>query len=143
MKNSKYLYESVDFTFEQVNDFIKNHTFEDIPYHLSKGFHEIEMEKQINEDKTKYIGIFPITIPLLQIFISIKDYFNKNEKTIQKNSLIYYWYVCSEYVLEQISLSKIEIKNATFIQKEIIEMYSIAKKNPINQNFIHKVFAYE
>lgn len=143
MKNSKYLYDSVDFTYEQLNDFIKNHAFEDIPYHISKGFHEIEIEKRLNEDDTKYIGIFPITTPLLQIFISIKNFFEDNINSIAKDTSIYYWYVCSEYVLEQINLSKTEISNGTFIQNEIIEMFNIAEKNPINQNIIRKVFTYE
>lgn len=143
MKNSKYLYDSVDFTFDQLNDFIKNHAFEDIPYHLSKGFHEIKIEKQENKNNIKYIGIFPITIPLLQIFISVKNYFDKNKNSIQKDTIIYYWYICSKYVLEQIYLSKIDINNSSFIQNEIIKMYNIAEKNPINQNFIKKVFKHE
>ncbi|MDV7596536.1 hypothetical protein R4609_02565 [Acinetobacter baumannii] len=143
MKNSKYLYDSVDFTYEQLNDFIKNHAFEEIPYHIKKGYHEIEIEKQLNDDDTKYIGIFPITIPLLQIFISIKKYFEKYKNSIKKDTLIYYWYICAEYVIEQINLSKIDQSNGSFIQNEIVKMYNIAEKNPINQNFIKKVFTHE
>lgn len=143
MKSSPYLYDSVDFTLEQLNEFINNHAFKDIPLHIKKGFHEIKIEKVTDEENIKYIGIFPITTPLLQIFISIKMFFENRVNLTQENSFLYYWYICSEYVVGQINLSKTDLSNGVFISEEIYKMYNIAKNNPINLNFIEKVFKHE
>ncbi|EXA84103.1 MULTISPECIES: hypothetical protein [Acinetobacter calcoaceticus/baumannii complex] len=141
MKDSVYLFESVDFTKEELDKFINNHAFKDIPHHIEKGFHEINIEKKNNEDKNSYIGIYLITVPLLQIFLSIKYFFEEtsyNQKNIKKH--LKWWYTSANYVISQIEAFQNNLQQCLYLTKDIIEMYEIAKKNPIKYKIIEGIF---
>jgi len=141
MKDSVYLFESVDFTKEELDKFINNHAFKDIPHHIEKGFHEINIEKKNNEDKNSYIGIYLITVPLLQIFLSIKYFFEEtsyNQKNIKKH--LKWWYTSANYVISQIEAFQNNLQQCLYLTKDIIEMYEIARKNPIKYEIIEGIF---
>lgn len=137
MKGSEFLFNSVDFTKNELESFINNHAFKDIPAHIAKGFHEIRLEKNSNNEN--YIGIFPITVPLLQIFIAVKDLFEgKDTKKIKEH--LKWWNYSANYVINQIELSKKELKHCVYITQDISNMLEIAKKNPINQGILKEIF---
>ena len=140
MKKSKFLFQTVDFTKEELDRFIHNHAFKDIPLHIKKGFHEIEVENKINNEQINYIGIFPITVPLLQIFIAIKAFFDnlQTEKSLIKEN-IKWWYTSASYVINQIEVSSSNLKECVYLTKDIYSMFEIAKKNPIKQSLLKRI----
>ncbi|MBB4809055.1 hypothetical protein HNP31_000748 [Acinetobacter johnsonii] len=128
MKESIYLFESVDFTKDELDKFINNHAFKDMPHHIEKGFHEINIEKKNNNDKNSYIGIYLITVPLLQIFLAVKYLFEEtshNEKDIKKH--LKWWYTSANYVISQIEESQNNLQQCLYLTKDIIEMGFVAQ----------------
>lgn len=97
--------------------------------------------KKNNNDKNSYIGIYLITVPLLQIFLAVKYLFEEtshNEKDIKKH--LKWWYTSANYVISHIEESQNNLQQCLYLTKDIIEMYKIAKNNPIKHQIIEGIF---
>ncbi|ENZ1200860.1 hypothetical protein IIQ43_18225 [Acinetobacter oleivorans] len=135
MKDSPYLLKAIDVTAETLDVFIENHHFGDLPEYLKYG--------KYNDDRTNSpqnnLGIFAISIPLLQWFLAIIEWSKLHE--LHDQHLIK-WYECAVLVISQIELSISSEKVhgfALYLDEKIFEMYEVAKKNPIDTKIIEGV----
>jgi hypothetical protein len=130
MKDSKHLFEAIDLTPEQLDDFINNHGLGELPKFLEK-------EVSSPSEKNNYIGIFPISTPLLQWFIAIINFIENKNKTEILNKIALKWYQSALLVISYIEINLSEnYKNSIHINQDVLEMYLIAKQNPLNMNVV-------
>lgn len=130
MKDSKYLYQAIDLTPSQLDRFLTNHSLGEIPKFL---------EKNINLDNTQndYVGVFPISVALLQWLIAIVNFIEVSNGIDKVNKIAFKWYQASLLVLSYLEVCNSENPHHHLhINQDVIEMYKIAKKNPLDFEII-------
>ena len=132
MKDSEHLFQAVDFNKEQLNEFIENHSFRDLPYQIDKYKNKNLEAQNINEK----IGIFPISVALLQWFIGINEYILSNGLEAL-NEIAEHWWQSAMLVVTQLELSlDPNINHSAPIEHNVLKMYQKAKKHPISLKLI-------
>lgn len=128
MENSPFLLDAVNMSYEEVEEFLENHGIKEIPDLNTKAF---ESSKSDTEQTLFDSIVFTITVPLIQLLISIEECIQNHSKqdTLQfKNELVEHWYNCATYLLSRFDSGHFE--------DDINEMYIEAKSKPLNPNFI-------
>lgn len=137
MKDSEFLFDSIDIKPEDLHQFLKNHKLENIPEFLKD--HKIFTTHSTKEPLSQ--AVVPISIGLLQWLIGLKNYVENSKKPRVLNDLAQNWYECSTYILMQIHLS-LEDKNSNLIlDDQIFDMYSKAQKHPLSLELIERALA--
>ncbi|MDC4659369.1 hypothetical protein OHV69_12920 [Acinetobacter baumannii] len=140
MKDSSYLFTAIDIKKEELDEFIKSHHFGELPEYLKEG--KFKAEPEIVD--CKKLGIFSISIPLLQWFIAIVDFINRTEYINKIDDIFYKWYECAILVLSQIELSMDQEKTkglSLYLDSTIFKMYEIAKSNPLEKKLVRRVLS--
>lgn len=138
MKDSPYLFEAVDIKTEELEEFFVNHHFGEIPEYLKQGKYKSIDEAIISNQ----LGVFTISIPLLQWFLAILNWVNRSNSQVSISSFAYKWYECAVLVISQLelSLSSEETKGFSLhLDEKILNMYQIAKKNPLMESTVARV----
>ena len=108
MKDSPYLLDAVNMTYEEIEEFLANHGLNDIPdFKATSSF-----DKAASQDEQSVFNkvVFTITLPLLQLLMSIKtiiDNDNDNDNDNDKsnfNELVQHWYQCATYLFRCIEM---------------------------------------
>ncbi len=128
MKDSKYLYQAIDLTPAQLDLFLTNHSLGEIPKFL---------EKNINLDNPQndYVGVFPISVALLQWLIAIVNFVDFSSGIDKVNKIAFKWYQAALLVLSYLEVCNSE-NHHLHINQDVLEMYEIAKKNPLDFKII-------
>ncbi len=128
MKDSKYLYQAIDLTPAQLDLFLTNHSLGEIPKFL---------EKNINLDNPQndYVGVFPISVALLQWLIAIVNFVDFSSGIGKVNKIAFKWYQAALLVLSYLEVCNSE-NHHLHINQDVLEMYEIAKKNPLDFKII-------
>ena len=138
MKDSVNLFNALDIKQEELDEFIKNHHFGELPEYIKEGKFRSQ-ETSINCER---LGVFSISIPLLQWFIAIIEFINKTSLHLNINYLAYKWYECAVLVISQIELSINQEKTngfAMYLDNEIIDMYKLAKEHPLQKDLVERI----
>ncbi|WP_180008072.1 hypothetical protein [Acinetobacter sp. YH16057] len=134
MKDSDFLFDTIDIKPEELHQFLKNHKLENIPEFIKD-------HQKFNTDSVKETNspaIVPISVGLLQWLIGLKRHVESRENFNDLSNLEKNWYECATYILMQINLS-LEDKNSNLIlDNQIFEMYSKAQKYPLSQELIER-----
>lgn len=132
MKDSEYLFQAVDFTKEELNEFIENHAFKELPPQINK-FKNSNLDSQIHNEK---IGIFPISVALLQWFIGINEYVISYGLD-KLNEVAEYWWQSAMLVVTQLELTlDPSSTHSISIEDKVLRMYEKAKKHPLSIELI-------
>ncbi|MCL6695274.1 hypothetical protein [Acinetobacter baumannii] len=130
LKDTEYLFDAIDIKESDLDNFLKNHHFGEIPTHIQNG--KFGTNKI---DRNQKIGVFQISVPILQIFIAIISFIESINENKEIPDFIYRWYQCAILVISQIKLS-LESNGtgqaAIYLDSKILEMYKTAIKNPID-----------
>lgn len=138
MKDSVNLFNALDIKEEELDEFIRNHHFGELPEFIKEG----KFNYQNNVINCQQLGVFSISTPLLQWFIAIIEFVNKSNFLLNTNNLAYKWYECAVLVISQIKLSINQEKIngfAMYLDNKIIEMYKLAKEHPLQQDLVERV----
>lgn len=134
MKDSEFLFDTIDIKPEDLHQFLKNHKLENIPEFI-KDHKKFTIDSS-KEPKSQ--AIVPISVGLLQWLIGLKNYVESRKNLNDLKNLEQNWYECATYILMQIHLS-LEDKNSNLIlDDQIFDMYSKAQKYPLSQELIER-----
>lgn len=135
MKDSDYLFQAVDFKKEELNEFIENHAFKELPNQINT-YKSKHSDNQIDNEK---IGIFPISVALLQWFIGIKEFVLAHGLDAL-NEVAEHWWQSAMLVVTQIELTLDPTSShSVTIEDKVLKMYEKAKDHPLSPNFIKDV----
>lgn len=130
LKDTEYLFDAIDIKESDLDNFLRNHHFGEIPTHIQNGKFGIN---KINENQK--IGVFPISVPILQVFLAIISFIENFTQNTEIPEFIYRWYQCAILVISQIRLcleSNETNQAAIYLDAKILEMYQTAINNPID-----------
>ncbi|MEZ9315605.1 hypothetical protein AB4188_08840 [Vibrio lentus] len=130
MEDSPYLLEAVNMPYEEIKKFLENHGIADMPDLNAKAFES----STLGTEQSLFGNIvFTITVPLIQLLVSIKDAIegnsNKDESSF-KDELVEHWYNCAAYLLGCFEQGDFKGND------DIEDMYIEAKSNPLNPNVV-------
>ena len=131
MKDSEYLFESIDIKPEYLEEFLKNHRINDIPA-LFEKFKTTSENNLLNSALTEQPEFdevtFTVTTPLLQILIAIKTIVDESKLKANKDvfkDIVSTWYEAATFLLTDLDLESRE-------NKERQAMLDRAKQNPLD-----------
>ncbi|AWL27358.1 hypothetical protein DJ533_01430 (plasmid) [Acinetobacter defluvii] len=126
MKDSELIFNAMDINEDNIEEFLRNHKIENLPKYLES----ISKEKTNNINNHFDLGIFLISVPLLQLLLGIIN-LNLSGKI---NNTFKKWLESSNFIISQIKLSLDPNNRGTslYIDQEIQEMYKLALMNPLN-----------
>ena len=130
LKDTNYLLSAMDINESNLEDFIKNHHFKEIPIHIENGKYGSNVI--LNNQN---VGVFSISTPLLQVFIAIVSFIENFSENKSIPDFIQRWYQCAILVISQIRLcieSDGTEVGTIYLDEKILDMYKIALNNPID-----------
>ncbi|MGF1714915.1 hypothetical protein L4D08_08410 [Photobacterium chitinilyticum] len=130
MEDSPYLLDAVNMSYEEIEEFLKNHGIDEIPDLNVKAF---DTAQSTTERSVFDSIIFTVTVPLIQLLISIRAVIeggaDKDNVTF-KTELVEHWYHCAAYLLSRFEQGEFEGND------DIKDMYQEAQSNPLNLDVI-------
>ncbi|MCZ4293191.1 hypothetical protein [Vibrio sinaloensis] len=132
MQDSPHLLDAVNMTYEDIEEFLENHGLNDMPVFNAESFDNVAS----NVESSCFDRIvFTVSVPLIQLLISIKTIVDSDNDESSFNELIQHWYQSACYILNRFELDD-------FSGDDDIEvMYQTAKMNPLNHNIIKGVIS--
>ncbi|OEE36076.1 hypothetical protein [Vibrio ordalii] len=127
MGDSPYLLDAVNMSYEEMEEFLENHGITDIPDLNAKAF---ENSTSDTEQSLFDSIVFTVTVPLIQLLISIKEVIEGKDELNFKDELVEHWYDCAAYLLGCFEQGDFKGND------DIKDMYTEAKSNPLNSNVI-------
>ncbi len=127
MEESPYLLDAVNMSYEEIKEFMENHGLNDIPDFNT----DFDKAASKGEQDTFDSVIFTITVPLIQMLISIKTIIDTDDES-NFNDLVQHWYQSATYLLKRFELGDFSDSD------EVEEMYQEARENPFNQALLRK-----
>lgn len=132
MKDSKYLYRAIELTPSQLDVFLKNHSLGEIPKFLEKNTNNLNK-------KNDYIGVFPVSIQLLQWLIAIVNFVDFSNNLDKLNNVSFKWYQTALLIISYIEIRNTENYHYHInINDDVLEMYEIAKNNPLGSEVVER-----
>jgi hypothetical protein len=131
MKDSPYLIEAIDFTVDELDEFLLNHKLGELPEHIKKG----KAPAQSNTFNPESIGsidelVIILSVPLLQMLIAITDIVeNANDECLPE--IFEKWYECAAFTINHLSLCQSGQAHSLDF-KEVIPLFEKAKSNPFD-----------
>ncbi|EAR53673.1 hypothetical protein SKA34_04060 [Photobacterium sp. SKA34] len=127
MKESPYLLDAVNMTYEELEEFLENHGLNDIP-DLNAATFDKAASQQAEQSIFDSV-VFTVTVPLLQLLLSIKTIIDNDNDASRFNALVQHWYQSATYLFKCIEM-------ADFDNDDILEMYQEAKCSPFDHTII-------
>ena len=132
MKKSPYLLDAVNMTYEELEEFLENHGLNDIP-DLNAATFDKAASQQAEQSIFDSV-VFTVTVPLLQLLISIKTIIDNDNDASRFNALVQHWYQSATYLFKY-------IEKADFDNDDILDMYEEAKNSPLDHTIIEGVLS--
>ena len=132
MKKSPYLLDAVNMSYKELEEFLENHGLNDIP-----DLNAVTFDKAISQQAEKSIFdsvVFTVTVPLIQLLISIKTIIDNDNDTSRYNELVQHWYQSATYLFKCIEMDN-------FDNDDILDMYEEAKNSPLDHTIIEGVLS--
>lgn len=130
MEDSLFLLDAVNMSYEEIEEFVKNHGIEGMPDLNAKAF---DTAQSTTEQSIFDSIVFTITVPLIQLLIGIRaviDGVVDKDNLSFKTELVEHWYNCATYLLSRFEQGEFEGND------DIKNMYQEAQSNPLNLNVI-------
>lgn len=131
MKNSEYLFDAVDFTEKELEEFIKNHSIQNIPSVL-----KTKNNSSLNNSKKQLT--FTVSVGLFQVLMGIVDCVNNDSIKIEINETASGWYDTARYIINSVE-SYAEDNLSMSMDQDVLNFFEIAKKNPLSVGKLQKV----
>ncbi|WP_318475436.1 hypothetical protein [Photobacterium leiognathi] len=131
MKKSPYLLDAVNMSYEELEEFLGNHGLNDLPDLNAATF---DKAAQQAEQSIFDSVVFTVTVPLLQLLISIKTIIDNDNDASRFNALVQHWYQSATYLFKCIEMSD-------FDNDDILDMYQEAKDSPLDHTIIKEVLS--
>ncbi|KJG39540.1 hypothetical protein UA32_04160 [Photobacterium angustum] len=132
MKKSPYLLDAVNMTYEELEEFLENHGLNDTP-DLNAATFDKAASQQAEQSIFDSV-VFTVTVPLLQLLISIKTIIDNDNDASRFNELVQHWYQSATYLFKCIEMSD-------FDNDDILDMYEEAKNSPLDHTIIEGVLS--
>ncbi|WP_422767465.1 hypothetical protein ACOX9X_06525 [Photobacterium leiognathi subsp. mandapamensis] len=132
MKESPYLLDAVNMSYEELEEFLANHGLNDIP-DLNAATFDKAASQQAEQSIFDSV-VFTVTVPLLQLLISIKTIIDNDNDASRFNALVQHWYQSATYLFKC-------IEKADFDNDDILDMYQEAKNSPLDHTIIEGVLS--
>ncbi|MFS2262239.1 hypothetical protein [Vibrio vulnificus] len=130
MEKSRYLQDAVNMTYEEIEEFLENHGLNDIPDLNTEAFDAAASKvEQSFFDSV----VFTVTVPLLQLLISIKTIIDTDNDESEVTELVKHWYQSASYLLQRFEMGDFGDND------DIEDMYREAKETPLNHDIIKGV----
>lgn len=130
MEDSPFLLDAVNMSYEEIEEFVKNHGIEEVPDLNAKAF---DTAQSTTEQSIFESIIFTVSVPLIQLLIGIRaviDGGTDKDNVSFKTELVAHWYNCATYLLSRFEQGEFEGND------DIKDMYQEAQSNPLNLNVI-------
>ncbi|KOE82138.1 MULTISPECIES: hypothetical protein [Vibrio] len=130
MEGSCHLLDAINMTYEEIEEFLENHGLEGIPDFNSELLDSAasKIEKSLFDNI-----VFTVSVPLIQLLISIKTIIDTDYGESEFAGLVKHWYQSATYLLQRFEMGDFEDN------EDIENMYLEAKKKPLNHNIIKGV----
>ncbi|WP_318471984.1 hypothetical protein [Photobacterium leiognathi] len=132
MKESPYLLDAVNMSYEELEEFLENHGLNDIP-DLNAATFDKAASQQAEQSIFDSV-VFTVTVPLLQLLMSIKSIIDNDNDASRFNALVQHWYQSATYLFKC-------IEKADFDNDAILDMYEEAKNSPLDHTIIEGVLS--
>lgn len=140
MKGSSLLFDAVDFTEEELDEFINNHGLGKLPDHLIAGK---ERAKDLtNDDICADESVVTVSVALLQLFIALVHIVENIGEHEQLKTVAQKWFETAQFVLSsfELAIDKQKSQRSKFnLESDVLEMYDIAKRTPLDVDMIKGV----
>lgn len=132
MKKSPYLLDSVNMSYEELEEFLENHGLNDLP-DLNAATFDKAASQQAEQSIFDSV-VLTVTVPLLQLLMSIKTIIDNDNDASRFNALVQHWYQSATYLFKCIEM-------ADFDNDDILDMYEEAKNSPLDHTIIEGVLS--
>lgn len=132
MEKSPYVLDAVNMSYEQIEEFMENHGLNDVPDLKTESFDRAA--SKVAQSQFENI-VFTVTVPLIQLLISIKAIFDSENDESNFNDLVQHWYQSASYLLKRFEMGDFSDSD------EIEEIYREARDNPLNNDVIKGVIS--
>ncbi|MEZ9577424.1 MULTISPECIES: hypothetical protein [unclassified Vibrio] len=132
MEKSPYLLDAVNMSYEQIKEFMDNHGLSQIPDLNVDSFDKVvsTAEKSLFDNI-----VFTITVPLIQLLISIRAIIEIDGDESKFHDLVEHWYQSASYILKRFEIGDFSDSD------EIQDMYNKAKGLPLNHDIIKEAIS--
>ncbi|MFA0670134.1 hypothetical protein AB4584_13005 [Vibrio splendidus] len=132
MENSPYIYDAMNMDYDKIKEFFQNHGLNEMPDLNTKNFDAAASNTgECLFDK----AIFTITVPLIQLLISIKTIVECDNYEFSFNGLVLHWYQSACYLLNRFEIGDFASND------EVKEIYETAKSNPLNHDAVRQAIS--
>ncbi|MEZ8417788.1 hypothetical protein AB6D02_20630 [Vibrio splendidus] len=132
MEKSPYVLDAVNMSYEQIEEFMENHGLNDIPDLNIESFNSVA--SKVDQSLFENI-VFTVTVPLIQLLISIKTILDSENDESNFNDLVQHWYQSACYLLKRFEMGDFSDSD------EIEEIYREARDNQLNNDVIKGVIS--
>ncbi|MGD6740178.1 hypothetical protein ACN08N_19420 [Photobacterium leiognathi subsp. mandapamensis] len=132
MKESPYLKDAVNMSYKELEEYLKNHGLNDIP-DLNAATFDKAASQQAEQSIFDSV-VFTVTVPLLQLLMSIKTIIDNDNDASRFNESVQHWYQSATYLFKCIEM-------ADFDNDDILDMYREAKDSPLDHTIIEGVLS--
>lgn len=126
MKDSLYLFDALDFSHDELSEFLENHGIKKLPENLGRSF-GFKAENTTSSSDNNHIDeiTFTLSTALLQVIIAIKTVIESADKEDAFKDIVTVWYESAVFILTSLNL---ESKSHV----DILPLLEKAKSNPLN-----------
>ena len=131
MKESPNLLRAMDITADELDEYLRNHGLGDLPHHIKVGKEKAKALESENIFNTVQPAVIMVSTALLQVLFAIAEV----TKTSKATEIFQYWLETASFILSHIESALDESRdNPTIISQDIVDMYILAKKNPLEHH---------
>ncbi|WP_133407303.1 hypothetical protein [Parashewanella tropica] len=127
MKESDYLFEAVDFSEKELDDFLRHHQLKPLPEYLAAGkISDLPLKCKTGSAGNSDIGIeaiIPVSVPVLSVMSTLVDLVENASESQRFTSVASQWYETSKFVLSH-------IKTSESYSRELVGALEEASKKP-------------
>lgn len=125
LKDSRYLFDALDFDESELHEFLINHGLGDLPDNLSKARNSASSEENQAQIESIDEVVYTLSTPLLQVLIAIQSVVEAAIKSDVFKPIIEKWYEAATFILTSLNLEG-------RVGKDTVLLLEDAKNNPID-----------
>lgn len=144
MKDSDYLFDAVDFTENELDQFITNHGLGDLPLHILTG--KKKAKNIVNNDicSLSDVAVYTLSTALLQVFMALIKLVNECGDNKSLTHTAQKWFESAMFVISHLELCATGYNKRTessrmVLSEDINDMYKAAKEKPLDIESIRGV----
>ncbi|MEZ8493469.1 hypothetical protein AB6C81_14620 [Vibrio splendidus] len=139
MKDSDYLFDAMDITPKELDEFLNNHQLEVLSKHIKSGKLASKSIEAETADIAPFSGLsLALSVPVLQVLIAIADIVENAKQDTEVPMVIAEWYEVASFIIQhlELSYSKGARRKVNAASTELLELYSKALLNPLDTDFL-------